>query len=85
MTGDIGGIAAGAACPGGQGMCTDTGCANGTCGKAGQACCSNGIDCTAPFTDCRANVCAACGDVGQRCCPNAECKIGHACVTDTCQ
>jgi hypothetical protein len=60
------------------------GCQGGTCGKIGQACCSNGL-CTDAFADCGGNnQCRACGGLNQGCCPgNAGgdfCQAGFVCT-----
>jgi hypothetical protein len=76
-------IAANAACPMNEGVCTGGGCQGGTCGKLGQACCGNNVGCTEALTDCRNNVCTACGGSGQACCPNDVCAMG-ACANNRC-
>ena len=69
-----------AMCGQNQGVCNAGGCQNGACGKVGQACCMNGVGCTAPLTQCRQNVCAACGHNGETCCEGRTCDNGLNCT-----
>jgi hypothetical protein len=89
-------VMSGSACSDGS-QCNAGGCSNGACGKIGQACCGNGIECTAPFVTCGGgglaggSFCRVCGGLGERCCPGAGndfCSAPYACnpsgTCDTC-
>ena len=82
-------IASTAICGGGQGKCVSGACQGGTCGGVGEACCGGGVECTAPFSACQANVCVGCGGTGEPCCPGNNtggewCSGGEVCVSGGC-
>lgn len=71
-------------CGGGTGACKNGACGGGTCGGAGMPCCTNNVECTAPYLSCQNNTCAGCGGPNEPCCPGANaggywCSVGLAC------
>jgi hypothetical protein len=82
-------LAPGASCGPTEGACgMSGGCAG--CGLAGQPCCSDGVNCTAPLTTCLSSMCVSCGGRGQPCCDGNNggdwCAEPYACdSTKTCQ
>ncbi len=74
----------GSMCGGGTGACKNGACGGGTCGGPGLPCCTNNVECTAPYTSCQNNTCAGCGGPNEPCCPGANaggywCSVGLAC------
>jgi hypothetical protein len=75
-------VANGGTCSANQGTCTSGGCMAGACGKAGQAVCGGGVNCTAAFTTDDNGACVPCGGVGEPCCPGRGgdfCGAPYAC------
>jgi hypothetical protein len=86
-------IASGSSCGGGLGMCMDGACtsnSNGTCGSAGDLCCTTTQPntpnaCTSPGTVCaQSGDCATCGGDSEPCCSGGTCESGGCCVNGQC-
>jgi len=59
-------------------QCIDFGCGGGTCGRAGQQCCTPDI-CTSPETRCISGTCVPCGRDREKCCLDPKTMASNYC------
>jgi len=70
--------------------CVASGSCNGSCGGAGETCCSTSNDaltCNGGYTCSSSSACTAstgCGDLAQSCCAGGSCNAGLTCSSGTC-